>query len=91
MKRKLTYKVVCNLYDHDFYTDDYDEAKKIFEQYKKDYGDGIRLYEAIDTGNDDDPFDWDIIDSFDEDDNDWEPPDPETKVFRAMEGGTDGG
>lgn len=21
----------------------------------------------------------------------WEPPDPETKVFRAMEGGTDGG
>lgn len=87
----MTYKVVCNINDKDFYSDDKDRAYEVFNQYKDDYGDGIRLYHAARPEAEDEAPEWEVLDYYDEGDDDWEAPEPETKVFRAMEGGTDGG
>jgi len=62
----LTYKVVNNLYEMDYYTDDKEEAYKVYKQYVSDYGDGIRLYEAEKTNDDEDPAEWELIEAFDE-------------------------
>lgn len=67
-EQQLTYKVVNNLHEMDFYTDDKQEAETIFKQYVKEYGDGIRLYEAIKTEGNEDAPEWEIIDCHDEDD-----------------------
>jgi hypothetical protein len=62
----LTYKIVCLLNDASFYTDDESKALATFEQFKNDYGDGIRLYEALKSGNPDDMIDWNVMDYFDD-------------------------
>ena len=76
MKKELTptttkglkYKVSCNPNDKDYYTDDEQDAKNKFQTYIADYGDGIRLYEAELPEDDTDEIQWEIIDSYDEDD-----------------------
>lgn len=68
LPQPLTYKVVCNFIDLDFYTDDKTEAEAKFKEYVKDYGDGIRLYEAINPIANDEAPDWDTVDSFDAED-----------------------
>jgi hypothetical protein len=66
---KMTYKVTTNYADKDFYTDSKEEALKVFAEYVNEWNDGIRLYEADKSeGNDDEPIEWDIIESFDADD-----------------------
>ena len=64
----LKYKVDCILYDYAaFYTDDKKEAESTFEQYKEDYGDGVRLYEAENIDDDVDCLEWNLIDHYDAD------------------------
>jgi len=54
-KTKMAYKVDCLLHDNAaFYTKSKKEAEEVFEQYKQDYGDLVRLYESPDTDDDSD-------------------------------------
>lgn len=63
---KMAYKVDCLLHDNAaFYTKSKKEAEEVFEQYKQDYGDLVRLYEAPDTDDDSDLLGGDVIDYYD--------------------------
>lgn len=61
----MTYKVSCNIYDNDFYTDSAKEARSVFNNYVADYGDGVRLYEAVKPKSNDAEIEWEIIDCHD--------------------------
>lgn len=82
-KKKLTYKVVCDFNDNDFHTDQYDTARDIFNEYREEYGDGIRLYEAETPEEDDESPEWEIIDWHDKDEE------PKDESKEVKEGGED--
>lgn len=62
---KLTYKIDYEGGSVAHYTHDKKEAYDVYEQFKKEYGDNIRLYEAPMPINDHDEIDWTVIDYFD--------------------------
>lgn len=64
-----TYKVDCFYTTNPFYTDDKKEAENVFEQFKSDYGDGVRLYEGVKPDNEDEEVDWETIAYYDKDEN----------------------
>ncbi len=76
---KKSYKVVCNDRNADFISHDYDAARDIFNEYREKYGDGIRLYESLNDGEE-----WDLIDYFDEEEP--EQPLPTQGEWYAREG-----
>ena len=59
---ELVYKVACLLNGVDFITSSRKEAVSVFEQYKENYGDMIRLYEAETPEDEEDAPDWIVID-----------------------------
>jgi hypothetical protein len=83
VKEELTYKVVNNLHEMDFYTDSKEEAEKVFKEYVAEYGDGIRLYEALKPDNEDDAPEWETIDCFDADEEDMQEYTPERNYTKG--------
>jgi len=61
-----TYKVECFYDVKPFYTDDKKQAQDVFNQFKLEYGDGIRLYEGIKPDNQNEEIKWQTIDLYDE-------------------------
>jgi hypothetical protein len=68
MKQAMTYKIDYDGGSAAHYTHDKKEAYEVYENFKTDYGNYIRLYEAPMPINDHDEIEWETIEYFDAED-----------------------